>query len=240
MIIYIIIILIIFYFFFKNKIESFINDDKLNTLDLVYNNIDIVYYINLNYRIDRKDRFLKEMKKINFPENKIKRFEAIKHDRGEIGCSRSHIEILKEFIKSNNNNCIIFEDDFIFNVEPNIVKSTLKKIFDNNINYDVIMLSGNIYKYNNTNYDFINKVNDGQTTSGYLLSKKFAQKLLDNYIEGEKLLNSHDRNYYPIYAIDQYWKKLQPDNNWYIFNPILGKQNDSYSDIEKQYVNYNV
>ena len=206
----------------------------------IYNNIDIVYYINLNYRIDRKDRFLKEMKKINFPENKIKRFDAIKNNRGEIGCSRSHIEILKEFINSNNNNCIIFEDDFIFNVNPEIVKLTFKKLFDNNVDYDIIMLSGNIYNYNNTKYNFLNKVNDGQTASGYLLSKKFAQKLLDNYIEGEKLLSSHDRNYYYIYAIDQYWKKLQPNNKWYIFNPILGKQNESYSDIEKKYVNYNV
>ena len=102
------------------------------------------------------------------------------------------------------------------------------------------MLAGGITNYKNTKYDFLNKVYIATTTSSYLLSKKFAQTLLNNFIEGEKLLNSHDKNYYGMYAIDQYWKKLQPNNNWYIFNPILGKQGNSYSDIENKHVIYNV
>jgi glycosyl transferase family 25 len=237
MIIYIFLFLILLYIFFNKKNESFI---VFSQKEPIYDNIDIVYYINLNYRTDRKASFLNEMKKINFPEEKIQRFSAIKHNRGEIGCSKSHIEILKQFINSNYNNCIIFEDDFIFKVSPEIVKSTLKNIFDNKINYDVIMLAGSIYKYDNTKHNTLLKVNDGQTASGYLLSKKFAQTLLDNFIEGEKLLSSHNRDYYSSYAIDQYWKKLQPTNNWFITYPILGKQIESYSDIEKVYVNYNL
>ena len=137
MILYICIILILLYICNKNNIETYINNENKES---VYNNIDIVYYINLNHRTDRKQIFLEEMKKINFPENKIKRFEAIKHDRGEIGCSKSHIAVLKEFINSNYKNCIIFEDDFIFNVDLNIIKSTFEKLFNNNIDYDIIML----------------------------------------------------------------------------------------------------
>jgi glycosyl transferase family 25 len=206
----------------------------------VYDKIDIVYYINLNYRTDRKESFLNEMKKIKFPEEKISRFQAIKNDRGEIGCSRSHIEVLKQFINSNHNNCIIFEDDFMFQASPEKVKSSFTQLFNNNIDYDVVMLAGNTINNTPTNLDFLLKVNNCQTASGYIVSKKFAQTLLDNYIEGEKLLSSHDRSYYPVYAIDQYWKRLQPNSKWYIFNPSLGKQIGSYSDIEKGYVNYNL
>ena len=236
MILYICLFLLLLYIYFKNKIETFVYMQK----EPVYDNIDIVYYINLNYRIDRKESFLNEMRKINFPEEKISRFSAVKNDRGEIGCSRSHIEVLKQFINSNHNNCIIFEDDFIFKVSPEKVKSSFTQLFDNNVDYDVVMLSGNTINNTSTNLDFLLKVNNCQTASGYMISKKFAQTLLDNFISGEQLLSSHDRSYYPIYAIDQYWKILQPNSKWYIFNPSIGKQKGSYSDIERGYVNYSV
>ena len=42
-----------------------------------------------------------------------------------------------------------------------------------------------------------------------------------------------------LYAIDMYWKKLQPQSNWFIFYPKIGFQYDSYSDIENHIVNYN-
>jgi glycosyl transferase family 25 len=233
--VFVCVFLILLYIFFnKQKQEDF----SISKQESVYDNIDIIYYINLNYRTDRNRSFLQEMEKIDFPKDKIKRFSAIKHNRGEIGCSRSHIEILKEFIDSNYENCIIFEDDFVFNVTPEIIKSTFQKLFDSKIDYDIIMLAGNTINNKLTQYDFIRKVNNGQTTSGYLLSKKFAKTLLNNYIESEKLLSSHDRSYYQYFAIDQYWKILQPNNKWYIFNPVLGKQKDSYSDIEKVFINY--
>ena len=228
MILYILLLLLILIPIFFQK-----NNEKFTKIEPVYDNIDIVYYINLNYRTDRKESFLSNMEKIDFPQEKIKRIEAIKNDRGEIGCSRSHILALTEFINSNYNNCIIFEDDFIFKESPETVKLNLQKLFDNKVDYDVVMLSGAIYNAEYTPYDFLYKVKNGQTTSGYLVSKKFAKTLLDNFIEGEKLLSSHDRSKYGNYAIDQYWKKLQPNNNWYVFHPTLGKQMPSYSDIDK-------
>lgn len=39
--------------------------------------------------------------------------------------------------------------------------------------------------------------------------------------------------------IDIYWKKLQNDK-WYVTNPVLGYQRESYSDIEKRITNYGV
>ena len=230
------IIIILMLFFLKKSPENFYNIDNND----IYDKIDIIYYINLDHRTDRNTSFLNEINKIKFPTNKIKRISAIKHDRGEIGCSQSHIKILKEFISSDYNNCIIFEDDFIFNHNQDIVKNIFQQLFDNKIDYDIVMLSGYIQKYKYTDKQFLLKVDNGQTTSGYLLSKKFAKELLNNFIEGEQLLRTHNKSYYTIYAIDQYWKKIQENNNWYIFNPALGKQGESYSDIEKVITNYNI
>ena len=232
----IIIIIIIILYFIKKSSEHFYIIDNNN----IYDNIDIIYYINLDHRIDRNNSIINELNRINFPKNKIKRISAIKHERGEIGCSQSHIKILKEFINSDYNNCIILEDDFVFHRSENTIKNLFNQLFNNKIDYDIVMLSGNILKHRNTDRVFLNKVDNGQTTSGYLLSKKFAQKLLDNFIEGEELLRNHNRNYYSIYAIDQYWKKLQENSNWYIFKPTLGKQGESYSDIERVVTNYNI
>ena len=204
-----------------------------------YNNIDIIYYINLDHRKDRNEQFKSELNKINFPINKVKRISGIYHDIGSIGCALSHINILHQFIESKFTNCIIFEDDFEFinNIDHDFI---INKVFEDNINYDVISLSSNIQQYRNYN-NYLKRLIEGQTTSGFLINKTFASKLLNNYINAvnnlkyyanKEILSSH------IFAIDVQQKILQLDNNWYVFFPILGKQRDSYSDIEKKYVNY--
>jgi hypothetical protein len=76
-----------------------------------------------------------------------------------------------------------------------------------------------------------------------MITKKFAiNYLLENFIIGSYLLetgiNNKISNAYELYAIDQYWKLLQPNSKWYIFYPKIGKQRESFSDILKTNVNY--
>ena len=59
---------------------------------------------------------------------------------------------------------------------------------------------------------------------------KYYDKLLTNFIEG--LDNLTKTNEYSKDAIDQYWKKLQSTDNWYIVNPALIIQKPSFSYIE--------
>ena len=40
-------------------------------------------------------------------------------------------------------------------------------------------------------------------------------------------------------ALDQTWKKLMPNDNWYTYKNRIGIQYDNYSDIEKRCVSYN-
>ena len=81
------------------------------------------------------------------------------------------------------------------------------------------------------------KIIDSQTTAGYCLTKSYAKILLNNFKEGLELL-SINQNQSNKYAIDIYWKKLQPEYNWFCIIPKIGRQIASYSDIEKRIVNY--
>ena len=42
------------------------------------------------------------------------------------------------------------------------------------------------------------------------------------------------------YSNDIYWKRLQPQSNWYILYPKLGFQRESYSDNEEHVTDYKV
>jgi GR25 family glycosyltransferase involved in LPS biosynthesis len=204
-----------------------------------YNPIGIIYYINLDHRTDRNEEFLEEMKKANVPMERIKRIPAVyKQEQGDLGCSMSHINALTDFIDSPYETCIIFEDDFQF-IQPEKVESRLQDFFEENINYNVCLFAGNTnelkpYAESST----VVQISNTQTTSGYMVSKAYATILLENMKEGCRLLeksyqegktNKHNQPY----AIDQYWKKLQSKDKWFMFFPKMGKQRESYSDIMK-------
>lgn len=185
-----------------------------------------------------------EMSKMNIDSNKIVRIDGIYADFGALGCTMAHYNAIKHFINTPDNikNCIVFEDDFEFTQDKETVNKLINQFFNNNINYDVLLLSSNTYSEQPTNYDFITKIYDAQTASGYCVNKNFAQILLNNFNEAvQKLSLSYDKingthNWH--YSNDIHWKLLQPMNNWYCLKPKIGQQRPSYSDIEKRNVNY--
>lgn len=224
-----ILILFLTYYRFKEPMLT-------NTNNTILENIDIIYYINLDHRTDRKDQFLIEMKKLQIPDDKIVRISAIHlPERGDLGCSMSHIKTMELFTQSSHKNCIIFEDDFEFTRDPTEITSTLQSFFDNKIEYDVCMLSSNEIQLEDTSHAFLKKVISTQTASGYMVNRSFADTLLMNFREGAMRL----RQGYDIgnpngqeNCVDQYWKRLQPSNRWYMFYPKFGKQRKSHSDIQ--------
>jgi hypothetical protein len=210
--------------------------------------VDFIYYINLDHRTDRNDQFMREMEKIHFPREKIKRVSGVYLKKtGHLGCSRSHIKVMEDFIASDHTNCIVFEDDFEFSEEgPRSLETSIQKLQKQKIPYDVCMLAGNEQDIQDTRYPFLKKVNMCTTTSGFMVNKQFAPRLLQNFKEGEQLLEKSYKEGTPKlpfrgeYAIDQYWISLQPHSNWYMFEPKLGKQRSSFSDIGGGIVDYNV
>jgi hypothetical protein len=188
-----------------------------------------IYYINLEERGDRRKEIENELTGI--PEMFIvTRVNATKHKLGAIGCSLSHIRTIEEFLNSGDNECIILEDDFVFTRDKKELKIPV-------MSWDLIMLSGNVYNKIRFNEE-LDKVIDAQTTSGYMINRKFAKKLIINMKDGVvQLSKTYFRHYF---ALDMYWKHLQPKSKWYIFNPKFGKQREGFSDIENVYVNYGV
>lgn len=234
------IIIIVGSHYLRNTIfDGFELDNPINTKDI------IIYYINLDHREDRKQQFLQQMNNVGIDPNKIVRIPAVyRKGQGDIGCSFSHIKTMETFLQSEYENCIVFEDDFEFVQEADFVKNAFREFFDSKIDYDVCMISACDIYTEKTQYPFLKKVTGAQTTSGFMVSKKFAPTLLDNFKTGVELLQE---NYDGVagekgmpYCVDQYWKKLQPVSNWYIFEPKLGKQQDGNSDIMGGFVKMTV
>ena len=206
------------------------------------NNFDIIYYINLNHREDRLKNIKEQLLKTNINSAKINRIPGIYiKNFGILGCAKSHCLALEAFIKSSDKNkyCIIFEDDFEFTIEQEQINDLINNVFNQEPNFDVLMLAANILNGKETKYEFLTKIIDAQTLSGYAVSRKFAPILLDNFKSGSELLENKGYSYHD-YCIDIYMKKLQPLNNWYALNPLIGKQMESYSDNENKVVSYDL
>mgnify|MGYP003388944313 CR=1 FL=1 len=211
-------------------IYEYLKKDKI----IPKNNVlDHSYYINLEHRNDRKEETLNELSKFGI-HNPI-RLDAIKDNVGAIGCTKSHLKILKEARKNNYPYITIFEDDVEF-LNPNETNQKLNNIINSNIEWDVILLGGNNYEpYHRINEDCI-RVENCQTTTSYIVKKDYYDTLISHWEEGlQKLIETKDE---PKYALDQYWKLLQKKDNFLLIIPLNVIQRDGYSDIVKQDVSY--
>lgn len=203
---------------------------KENHIDII-NKLKNTYIINLDYRIDRRYKSQNEVKKLS---SKINIFNAIKDSRGAIGCTKSHIEILKYAIDLDLEYVFICEDDIKI-LNDRYVLFGVNEIMTN-FDWDVIIVSGVSRNEIKTHNKFINKVTDCQTTTSYIVNKKYMKKLLNNFTEGlENLIKTNNKS---LYAIDIYWKLLQKIDNWYCINKKYVYQHSDLSDIENKYVNY--
>lgn len=202
----------------------------------LYEHVDLFMIINLSHRTDRKAHITNELNRVQIPQEKIKFIEAIYQPGfGAVGCTKSHIVCLEYAIQHKLKSIVIFEDDFT--IRPLHVWYEAWAFLNKNqeLQYDVIMLAGNILRSVPFKEKMI-RVLDGHTTSGYIVHWSFFESLLTNFQEGLRHLERTYRG--RSYAIDQYWKRLQPSAKWFCFQPRLGYQYPSFSDIEKRVVQY--
>ena len=90
--------------------------------------IEKVIYINLKDRTDRKKTCEETLNKL-FSKDKIIRLDAIKHEKGYIGCALSHLKCLELAIENNWKNVLIVEDDILWTKDSIdiFIKLTLNK-----------------------------------------------------------------------------------------------------------------
>jgi glycosyl transferase family 25 len=197
--------------------------------------IDKIYYINLDKRTDRRAEIESELLLYGLCGE---RFQAFEHSNGIVGCGKSHLQVLKNAKKEEFKNVLILEDDFTFLVPKDEFETLITNFFDCNIPYDVCMLTTNlpILCPIVNNAPFLSKVSDLHNAAGYIVNNHYLDKLISLYEYNIPLLEQTGKHW--IYANDACWKQLQAIDNWYVFNPRLGKQRPSYSDNSNSFADY--
>jgi GR25 family glycosyltransferase involved in LPS biosynthesis len=193
-----------------------------------------VFYINLDRRPDRRSEIEEELMQygIYTGYTNVERFPAIDTPgKGIVGCTYSHLAVYKLAKERGYKNVLILEDDFVFIKKREDVYENLRKLFDSEMEYDVCMLAyNNVKSALPTEYDFLLKIVESQTASGYIVNSSMYDRLIELYEWAAPLLKETNQHW--IYANDQVWKILQKNENakWYCFKERLGKQMDGYSD----------
>lgn len=212
-------------------------NSKLQFIDY----IDAILYINLEHRRDRNEHCLNEIRKIDTLLIKTHRINAVYNkSNGALGCTLSHIKALELFLDNPTwNTCIIFEDDFTFtSSDIDHINNSLLYLVNNSPDFDVLLLGVGCtdFKIVSTKNIHINKVESSQTASGYILTKKYANTLLSNFINSSN--NMMELGWNSKWCHDQYWKQLMPVANWYTLKDRVGYQYGNYSDIENTITDY--
>ncbi len=184
-----------------------------------------ILYINLTEREDRKQHIEEQFSKINLVGT---RFSAIKHEKGALGCTLSHIGCLEKAIQNNWDHVLVLEDDVLF-LDPTLFTTQFNKFLDTHDDWNVIFLGGNnVAPYKMMDETSI-KVNKCQCAHAYLIQG-------NEYIK--TVLNNFKESIIAGYAVDLYWWELQQKDNWYLIIPLSVVQKENYSNIEKKNVNY--
>jgi len=195
--------------------------------------IDQVVYINLDHRTDRRQQIEKELPKI--PCQNVQRFSAIRDREGAIGCTKSHIAVLRMAISLGWKNVLILEDDMVFKEEK------WDLLYEKMTSYDAIVLGGMWPLYNKDSL----KLTKCYGTGAYLVNSSYYTRLLQNYEEGLALYKKNiDPRIFPFrkrypkttFAIDTWWNHVQQRDSWFIVQMMYSLP--SFSDVTNHIPDY--
>lgn len=192
--------------------------------------IDKIFIINLEERQDRWIDIMVEMEEFQVPLDRIERFNAIKHEKGFMGCTMSHHGCLKIARERGYHTVLILEDDFSFyhSHYPGGYQDIVWILEEIDFEWNVLFWSANVLAQQPFHYHF-DRIQDAQTTSGYMVHGRYFDRLIQEF-EQCILENAF---------IDIHWKHLQRQDQWFVLKKRVGYQRESYSDIENRIVRYN-
>jgi glycosyl transferase family 25 len=207
--------------------------DYINTKNIM-NRIDRVFLINLH---DRLIEFMQECEKMNIPPSHVERFTAI--DRPEhlaLGCTLSHLAVIKLAKEKGYQNVLIFEDDFTFEVNRDILNQRLAHFFNQSIPFKALMLTYHLYDTHppSRHDDVLSTISYAANASAYLVNQSCYDELIEHLSYGADMLERTRQHWY--YINDQIWRGSMEKGGWFIFNQRIGKKRDkcdSYPEIEQ-------
>jgi glycosyl transferase family 25 len=183
-------------------------------------------YINLDRRVDRRCEIEAELERMGI---EAERFSAIERDPGGIGCTASHIAVLKLARERGYEEVMILEDDFSFKVSKDELEQALKSL---PASYDMVLLAFKLIR-GVPSRPPLGRVLEAQTTGGYIIHSRYYNTLIDRWTQGLELYEMYPDQHWN-YILDQYWKPLQKVHAWYYFIKPIGMQRPSWSDLGKQ------
>jgi hypothetical protein len=191
----------------------------------------MAFYINLDSRTDRREQFEAECSKMGI---EVERFPAIVHPKGgALGCSASHLQVLKLARDRGLPTVTIFEDDFEFLISKEAFASVLANFPED---YDVVMIGYNLVQGEEYN-DMFGRTLEAQAGSGYVVHKKAYDILIGHWEQSLERFEQKPHEHWN-YTCDQSWKSLQPKLRWYHTIPRVGRQRAGWSDLNNTYVEY--
>jgi hypothetical protein len=200
----------------------------------LFEQFDAVYVINLDSRPDRMVEFREGMRSMGMLDHeideKIIRFSGIvpDHGPGALGCTLSHLGIVKSAKEAGYEKILVFEDDAIpYKTGIEYVNGVIEDI--KNESWDVYYLGYNshhpldLYSKNSL------KARDLFSTHAVAYRSSFFDKFIKDY----------ENNSIEIFDV---WLRysVQTAMNCLASYPMLFIQSTSYSDIEKKNVNYGI
>lgn len=212
---------------------------------------DIGFYINLDKRVDRKEKIESQLKDFNI--TGVERFSAVDTlDSGPLNCKQSHYRLYEEFLKTDSQVLLVLEDDCLF-LDP------LKTEYEEIIN-DIYSTDWDLYwlgcrnrrwpvHYKNKSY----KVSSVAHTQSYLIKRNMCEYLLENYPMNSHITTAIDEllclsiygfdvttnpNAFNFYQLDNPLNDLPTIFTSLCYEKSLTSQYASYSDLWYVDVNY--
>lgn len=194
---------------------------------------DLIVYINLDSRFDRKILVEQEFQKLNI--NPIRISGIVPqidnpHYRGILGCTLSHKKCLQMALEQNSN-ILIFEDDvkFLDNAIETI-ELALEEV--STMEWDMLYFGANVCWNESQDVPLKQVTNHlarltwAQATHAYSVNKNFVSKLL-HYIPNQ------------IYPLDLVYTQTAVQNDrCYITVPMVAVQQEGFSTIEGCNIEY--
>lgn len=204
--------------------------------DPCWNPVGQIYILNLKERRDRYLECLVELCRMGAPLDRVCHFEAVKQKVCESaqtsalhGAGENHIWAVRHFLQNKYENCLVLEDDFTFTSNVEQHKRDLTLFFERKYVFDACLLGTSNFGERKDHDDLLlTSHQECTTTAAYLLNRETASKILDVFVEGNRLLlETGDGKY----TCDRYWNKLHQENKFFVFRTKFGFQRPNYSNI---------
>lgn len=191
--------------------------------------------ISLPHRVDRRIVLSDHLTKLGI---EYKFFDALADNLPLVGCAESHAQVLSNWDVEKADWLTVFEDDIQFHTSLHRLFAIIGEFLENPA-LDVLCLANNSYGKKVKISGQLSITQHTQTTAAYVVKARARQRLVTTFLDSSQ----HLKNGKPAseYALDIMWTRLQRRNLIFaIPNDLVASQRPSFSDIEKEFVNYGV